>query len=310
MKKEFWREQYEWVLLAGALILMLASLAWWWAHRSVVTTISREPVAVRLSGAAYTPEKPPADEPRVANWPAPPAQSHGAEWRYEVFTPPVIYYHATTKSFVVTPPAMKPRAARPVALELVEVRPQPYRLQLTGYLGTPGDYVAVFSSPSGADTLLARAGQRIESQGVSLKRIDVAKVSFDDVDGRPAFDWMARAILTDERAGEDVVLDSQSRHLTGRLTAVFRRTADPVGSSFEAAEGDTLLQGNTACRVTRIQLEPPQVLLERAGDTGEAEQLILAPVAGHAKGADLSRGSGLPLGADGTKHVVTADKER
>ena len=90
-----------------------------------------------------------APQDRLESWAAPKSQSRGEEWVFDVFTPPVIYYDPISREFAVTPPNLQARDDglsqwTHFDLELLEVRLRPYRLQLVGYAGEPGSYVAYF----------------------------------------------------------------------------------------------------------------------------------------------------------------------
>ena len=68
------------------------------------------------------------------------------------------------------------KATAPNGFELLEIKREPYRLQLAGYYGAPGGYTAAFVSPGSPDTWLAREGHRFEALGLILKEFALKKV--------------------------------------------------------------------------------------------------------------------------------------
>lgn len=159
--------------LAGA----CGATGWWWQQQAGLRRLRAERGAVALTGSAYAPATLPVVESAAEPWTKPRAQAAGAAWIYELFTPPVIYYHASARSFAVFPPASFTESATQVfGVELLAVKREPFRLQLVGYVGTPGDYVGAFVSSQVPETLLARSGRRFAQLGLALKSLEVRKV--------------------------------------------------------------------------------------------------------------------------------------
>lgn len=258
----FFQKFYERILLAAGLAALLAAVAWTWRQEqalAVARPVVTEPV---LYGGAYVVAKPPPSGETGVSWRKAPAQSAGGAWVYELFTPPTIYYHASTRSFAATPLAVPGRAgeAEPKA-ELLAVRFEPYRLQLTGYFGVEGGYVAAFALPGSAEVVLARAGQRFAQLGLTLKNFEVRKVRLDHDDPWPVYDVAGWALLQDERTGAEVTLDTRVRKLTGTLLAVVKLPGSSTAR--ELREGDSWTEGDIVYRVEHIQMEPAAVVLMR-----------------------------------------------
>ena len=253
---------YDKLLFALGAALLALSGAWLWLHRAELTRLRAEPVATELAAAAYAVSSLPLTETNIMPWPKPMAQTHGGGWLYEIFTPPVIYYNTVAKSFTVTPPLNLADGGVPFGLELVDVKFEPYRLQLVGYFGGPGDYLAAFVSPDRPETLLARSGRRFEQLGLTLRSFDVKKVEVAHNDPWPVYDVAALAVLLDEKSGAEVVLDSRTRRLTDTPLAVLRlATAGSAPRTLH--EGDTFSDDTGTYRVERIQVDPPEVVVAR-----------------------------------------------
>ncbi len=247
-------------LMVGAVGL---SLIWVWRQQTGNRYLQGEATSPDLAGPAYAATQWHLPEATVTAWPKAPAQSQGSGWLYEVFTPPVIYYNTVARSFAVTPPQSPAEPGGVVfGLELLAVRLEPYRLQLLGYFGVPGDYLVAFVSPQSPETLLARAGRRFDQLGLTLKSFDVRKVTVESSEPGPVYDVAALAVLMDEQTGAEVVLDSRSRKLTDTPLAVFKLPGI-AGKSHELHEGDTFAFDGATYRIERIQLDPPEVIVTR-----------------------------------------------
>jgi hypothetical protein len=250
---------YEKLLAGAAAALLVASVAWLAAQKSVGGGLSEQPVRAMLTGAshpltAWTSPLQPAHR-----WPKPAAQSHGGGWLYEVFTPPVIYYNALAKSFTVTPPTVHSEAGIPFGIELLEVGFDPYRLQLAGYFGGPGDYLAAFVVPGRPETLLARDGRHFEQLGLTLRRFEVRKIAVAHNDSWPVYDVAGVAVLHDERTGQEVVLDTRAPKLSETPRAILRTG----GQARSLREGDTFSDDTATYRIERIQVAPPEVVVAK-----------------------------------------------
>jgi len=214
-----------------------------------------------LSGQSATPPpQSPAAAPRL--WAEPTAQRRGRGWVYELFTPPALYYDRQTASVRALPAtASAPADATDaeIELQLVEVRRAPFRLQLVGYAGDPGDLRGIFVQPGSSETLILRGGERIAAQGLRVEKIDLACPGTGAGDDATA-DVVARAIVQDEFAGEDVTLSNREPCLAGAPVGVFTSRKTP-GFRRELREGESVgLNGWCYC-VTHIDLQPAQVAI-------------------------------------------------
>ncbi len=259
---ELIKSNYDKLLVGLGAALLAVSGGWMWLHQGDVTRLRLQPVTADLADAVYPASSWGLPEAKTAAWPKPAAQSQGSGWLYEVFTPPVIYYNTLAKSFTVTLPMNLAEGGAPFGLELLDVKFVPYRLQLVGYFGEPGDFLAAFVSPNQPETWLARSGRRFDQLGLTLKSFDVRKVVVAHTDAWPVHDVAALAVLFDEKTGTEVVLDSRARKLTDTPFAVLRLVAD--GSAPRTLhEGDTFADDTGSYRIERIQVDPPEVVVAR-----------------------------------------------
>ena len=257
------KAHFEKVLVTLAAGLFAGSGYWIWLQQTETRRVRQQAVAAALTGEVYAKLAVQAPDAAAPNWAKAPAQSHGSGWLYEVFTPPVIYYNTIARSFTVTPPRFGNEGADlQFGLELLAVKLEPFRLQLVGYFGSTGDYLAAFVSPNQPETLLARAGKRFDALGLTLQSFDVKKVVVAHDDKWPVYDVAGLAVLRDEATGAEVVLDTRAEKFTDTPLAVLKLlTGD--GQPRELREGDTFSDDSATYRIERVQLEPAEVVVAR-----------------------------------------------
>lgn len=257
------QKHYEKILLGVGVTALLGAVGWTWHHARVLSAGRPALTDPVLRGGAYVAAASSGLYETGVTWRKAPAQSAGGDWVYELFTPPVIYYNAAARSFAVTRSDSTRREVEAAfGGQLLAVRLEPYRLQLTGYFGSAEDYVAAFAVSGSSEVVLARAGQRFEQLGLTLKSFEVRKVRLDHNDPWPIYDVAGLATLHDDRTGIEVVLDSRTRKLTDTPMAVMQ--LPDRGKARELHEGDTWTEGDLVYRVERIQLEPAEVVVARS----------------------------------------------
>jgi len=256
------QHHFEKILLGAAVAALLGGAGWAWRQERSLRGMRLAAPCPPSSGAAYVPATSAPRTDIAAIWRQPPVQSAGHGWVYELFTPPEIYYNAAAHLFGVTPPDGSSREAEAgFDLQLVAVHLEPYRLQLTGYFGSPDDYGAVFTISGSSENVLARTGQRFAQLGLTLKTFAVKKVRVDHGDPWPVYDVAGVATLLDDRAGAEVVLDTRTRKLTETPRAVLQLPGQ--GKARELHEGDTWVDDSITYRVEHIQLEPAEAVVSR-----------------------------------------------
>ncbi|RKX34235.1 MAG: hypothetical protein DRP71_07720 [Verrucomicrobia bacterium] len=210
--------------------------------------------------ADYTPE--PATPLSIVTqiWEKAPAQSSGKEWIYDVFTPPVIYYNPVTLQFTVSPPEFD----RPVILtddpfdlELLEVRPQPFRIQLVGYVGQDDDYLATFENVATGETMMGRPGRRFEGVGITLRSFELRQETIPSGSRSPVFDTVAVAVVFDEETGQDRILTDNTKAMLPGPEAVFRIADNPI-IEYLLKEGAEIRDGTQVYSIEALILSPSQ----------------------------------------------------
>ncbi len=201
-------------------------------------------------------------------WTTPTAALAGENRGYDLFSEP-------GENRVI--PREAPMLVATEGFALLQVQREPYRLQLVGYYGAPGDYTATFVSAGTFDTLLARAGHRFASLGLTLKFFGVEPRGTKTQAGEFSHELIARAQLWDESKMAMVTLVSDERLLTDTLRATLRFDGGPARSR-EFRVGESFQEGEATCRIERIQLDPAEVVIVRVRPgTTPPERLVLKP---------------------------------
>ena len=211
---------------------------------------------VQLHDTPYAPSVADAPAVKTDTWDQPGPQSRGHDWVYDTFTPPEIYYRARSGHFTAKPPVgAGDEAEEPFGLELVSVRPEPFRLQLIGYVGEEGNWRGTFENAISGEVFIAAAGRRVPDLALSIVSLDVRTVPVILPDSMPTQQRIATAVVRDERTGREVTLTHRERRLTGGLTALVAPPGDAAPR--ELRQGETFKLGAASYRIDKIQLAPP-----------------------------------------------------
>lgn len=278
------------ILCAVALVVFAGTGAWVGLKNSEVKSVASRPARVSLDSADYAAAGIDAPQVETKNWPDPGARAQNREWVYDVFTPPVIYYNAQTGEYSVTPPVFKQpepeaQSAQPFGVELVEVKLNPFRLQLVGYVGGPGNYRGMFQNTATQETVLARAGKTFPEMALTVRNFEVTRQRVEIPDSMPITQLVATAVVVDDQTGEAVMLSTLERRITGAPSVVLRLG---TGEEREDKPGAVFTHAGATYRVGDITLDPPSVQISKESpDLPESQVQTLSP-AGAAHGPDAA----------------------
>ncbi len=234
--------------------------------------------AVQLNEEPYAAKAVAAPPVKVEAWSAPAPQSRGREWVYDAFSPPEIYYNSRSRQFSVKPPAslVEGDAAEPFGLELVAVRPEPFRLQLIGYVGAAGNWRGTFQNMRTGEVFLAAAGRRLPTLGLTIRSLDVGTQPVAVAESMTTRQRVASAVVRDEQAGREVTLTHRERVFTGTLFAFV--AAPGQSATREVRTGDSFRLGEATYRIEKIEAMPPSVeVLKEAASLSQPDRRILLP---------------------------------
>lgn len=267
------------VLLGAAAVLALASAAGFgWLIFTRTAAVATPLPRVELASSPYEPTAPEAPAVKTEMWQPPVAQSRGREWIYDAFTPPEIFYNVRSKQFAVKPPSslLDEELLESFGLELVSVRPEPFRLQLIGYVGGEGTWRGTFQNAATGEVFLGFAGRRVVSLGVTIKSLDVSLQPIRVGDSTVVPQRVATAVVLDERAGREVKLTHRERFFTGAVSAFVAPPGETA--TREVREGDTFKIGETTYKVEAVKTEPPAVEITKESPTlSQPDRRVLLP---------------------------------
>jgi len=270
------------ILFGAALVLMLAS-AGWMALQSAKLSALRTSAETSITPSAYAPAGIDAPSVSTSTWPIAPSQPSGAEWIYDVFTPPEIYYDATTKKFSVTPPVViidkgPDVVVKPFGVELVSVRQDAFRLQLVGYIGGEGDYRGTFENARSGETVIGRTGTKIPDLGLTIKSFEVKRNKIISVESMPVYETVATAVVVDTATGEETTLNNKHRLIKGTPFATFKALG--ASETMEHKADGKFTVGDATYTVVSVTAEPPSAQVRKeAPDLKEPETKTLTPPA-------------------------------
>jgi hypothetical protein len=267
------------LLLGAALLLAVASAAVFGTLAMRHTGAPKGPVPqVELSTEPYASIAPEAPPVKTETWTAPVAQSRGREWIYDTFTPPEIFYNARSKQFTVKPPSslLDEDAQESYGLELVAVRPEPFRLQLIGYVGGEGNWRGMFQNLASGQVFLAAGGHRVPHLSLTVRSLDVSTQPIRMGESMTTRQRVATAVVRDEKNGRDVTLTHRERVFTG---TVFAFVAAPGATATrEVRSGDMFKIGEATYRIEKIETTPPSVEVVKESSTlSQPDRRVLTP---------------------------------
>ncbi|MBC2605254.1 hypothetical protein [Pelagicoccus albus] len=190
-------------------------------------------------------------------WSSPESQSRGEDWVFDVFTPPVIYYDPNTREFAVIPPTGAQETFvdgmwAAFDVELLEVRQKPYKLQLVGYAGNEGSYIAYFEKSSDNTLVYLSVGQEEGDLGVRLVGFSEQQIEIRNEDDTPVIQSVGVARLEDFESGQEISLTNTETKMFSALEAKVRLLPARLerfvqeGSRLELRSGDYLIEDLSA----------------------------------------------------------------
>lgn len=247
-------------LLAAAAALVLGSVgAFGFLGYKLMLAPAGPPPLVELASVPYEAQATEAPPVKAETWSAPVAQTRGREWIYDTFTPPEIFFNARSRQFTVKPPSslMDDEAFDVFGLELISVRPEPFRLQLLGYVGDEGDWRGMFQNAVSGETFLARSGHRVAKLGLTIAAFEVKPQPIGLPQSMTTKQRVATAVVKDDKTGQQVTLTHRERLFTGTLFAFVAAPGETAAREVKA--GDVFKLGDATYRIEKIETSPPSL---------------------------------------------------
>lgn len=271
------------ICLGAAILLFVAVVAWSiWSEGALARVGARPAVWHDAEGNITTtlPESITEELMAGGGWSAPEPQGGRTGWVFDLFTPPVIYYSPGTGRFSVSAPASNETAVaelarKPFGVQLHAVQRQPYRLQLVGYAGAPGDYLGIFQNELSGEAIVARNGYRFDDLGLQIRALDVRREDLLVPDSMPLREIVAVAEVWDENAGRAVRLSSAGWQWLEAPAAELEIEA--TGERHLLRSGDFVESGETIFEVLAINVQPASVTIGKRHADDARETVVLVP---------------------------------
>lgn len=260
------------------LVLLLAMLVFAWVGlRAIVGTGELDSISGQsrrlLSESKVNAPHYEANLPvgNSANWSPAESQSRGEEWVFDVFTPPVIYYDPNSRELAVTPPNLLPventdNQWATFDLELLEVRLRPYKLQLVGYAGEAGSYVAYLENTLSGAIVLLREGEEEIELGVRLISFQEEEIETPSETGTTIVQKVGVARVADYATGEEVSLTNLETKMFSELEAKVRLL--PAGIIRNVQVGSRLELDSEDYLIEDLSAQPQEAMITKISKDG------------------------------------------
>ena len=214
---------YEKLLLGFSGLALLAGILFYVINADKISASSLEIGSVGSN--PYEPIPVPVFDDATAVWPNAEEQAPGE--LYDVFTPPAIWI-GRDGTFIFESP-IDDQPSIPFGVYLAELRNEPYRIQLEGYVeedfNDPTKSVLLFYDEEKKERIRARVGESIKEHEFSIFNFTI-----DRIRGTDGIVKLAVAVVLDFRDGRRIFLTHGERKYKDNVTVVIRSREDP---SFE-----------------------------------------------------------------------------
>ena len=271
------------VLLAAMLVFLIMGIYSIRSVKTLDTLSTQSSPMLSESKIDVETQRIKAPLPDSVAWARPENQSRGEDWVFDVFTPPVLYYNPKTREFAVTRPDLSSAPDydpwKIFEIELVEVRQSPYRLQLVGYAGEDGNYVAYFEFLETEELLLAREGKLLVEAGVKVLSFEVKQMRVEQEGSMPVFVNVGVARLMDYENDQEVHVTNLETKLFSELEATIR--SKESGSIFVVREGSQIDMDGSTYVIGALSSSPPEAMVTKVSmDGGKRISKLLTPLLG------------------------------
>ena len=262
---------YDKLLLAIA-VLFLAGGVFLYMQKTGAASSTGLPVDVQPAENPYLSETVSSQTSAGVNWPEASEQSSG--WRYDVFTPPKIFIDENGQFSEEGWEPPVPLA--PFGIYLAQIERKLYRIQIEGYMQEdPTDASKVrllLFDEEAQKTVFARPGE--EKPGSEFKLLSFKVERLRDEDNN--IEKIGRAILLDQRSGEEVLLIDGERRYDSGYTVVIRSDED-ARLNVELTDAPFEFEGPMGhYTLSEISLEDSSVkVTKHATESSEADIRVL-----------------------------------
>ncbi|MBC8008732.1 MAG: hypothetical protein H7067_01385 [Burkholderiales bacterium] len=259
--------------LAAGGLLLAGTCVWAFLQQSDISA-AKAALLPPSSGTAYETSAIALATLESKQWPQVNPQKAGAEWLFDVFTPPVIYYNVQTKKFTVEPPVINvvsvigdpltpPPPPPDFGLQLVKVTQPLFRLQLVGYVGEGASARGNFENQLTGDIIFGTKGKKLPDLNLEIVSFSADRRRIQVDGGTELVVVEAVATVRDTVTGVETKLDAKVRTPEGALIVTFKNEFD--GTEVSAKSGDVLSLGGYTFTVGTLDSAKPSAVVTKAG---------------------------------------------
>lgn len=227
-----------------------------------------KPFDIPTKGEVFTPTALKITPPEFLQWADAPKQTAGENWRFEVFTPPQIFYNQETKQFTVIPPARaekkdpgpeeKPKPT--FGLDLLKVEQPLFRLQLVGALGEGPSARGTFENQRTKEIIIGAKGKRIDALNLEIVSFVAQRKRIQVKDGSYLIEDIVTATVKDTVTNLETQLDAKVRKTDGPITAEIKTR---LGEEKILRVGDKITEDNASFELLEINLNPQSAKIKK-----------------------------------------------
>ena len=260
------------VTTGAAGVVFLCALIW-----AITSGTAEEVSSQSVSGSqSFTTESLElAVKPKAAEWGQPSSQG-GPNWIFDIFTPPVIYYNEETGTFTVTPPFRDANQNNlPFELQLIEVRPVPYRFQLVSYAGAKGNYVLTLEDLQTGRDVFCAPNELLSEHNLEILNFTESRViaSSTREGTTEAFDLVGELFVKDTSTGEQHTLRHNQITYLDEPNAIFQTSS---GATVPLAKGGVWNSSSSSYTILSIDPQQSSASVEKSSpDVGDKVVKVL-----------------------------------
>lgn len=266
------RKYYDKILFGLSLLVLIGfSLVFFQSGEEIASEFDAELPPVR-NVREYELTQAESIDVEVPDWGPPPRQSSGVDWVYDIFTPPRIFYDEANDRFIPRPPGPQDPEDVVAEVEFVGFEDEPYRIQLTGYVGGEEDPSIIFDNLETDQGIVTKRNREEPQADMEVREFTVHRIEEDGVVSR-----VAEAVIYDRRTGEEVVLVEEETKYRDEPAIALRTNENPP-RQINAREGESFNVREYTYQLEDYSDDPPEITITKTGpDQGEPQRRTLVP---------------------------------
>ncbi|MGJ8640313.1 MAG: hypothetical protein ACSHYA_13070 [Opitutaceae bacterium] len=258
---------YDKLLLVIALLALLAGVGFY-VMKSGEAPSGKPEVSTETANNPYKTIPVASSKSDDATWPE--AVEQSTEWVYDVFTPPKIYLmpDGTFGREGVKPPPPPP----PFGIYLADVKQDPYRIQVEGYIEEAEGALVLFYDEERKKSVRGRVGDEIADSAFKLIDFNIERI----VHPTEGIYKVATAKILDQRENKEMTIKHGERLMKDEVTVIVKSEEDSSVEVILSTEGEAFETPLGQYTLKEINLEESSITVEKQGtEELEAETKVL-----------------------------------